>query len=317
MEQTHPLEQDLDIDAALLDQATAALYDSANSALYAGANTGTAGGAGLVPSEGAAADESLALGDDDDADVAGSGVGEDADSDAGDDSEEYDSAVDDTLEEDEFNANAAGDMAEDDDERTPTEVVDDALLLAAMATGSAPLTPHPPAPGSPESPFRKCDCLGTMPGRACLRCGGSRWTKACPAKGCDGSGKITAQSRQASGPPRVERCGFCMGKGLVPARIGEISEATQLHEESVQAEKQRKFRAELAGIVLPAPAEREIQRRKPVLPSLKPKQQHKLKAKSKPGAKKRQCQNPSAYTSRSTANAPTARQPHWTSSFGL
>jgi hypothetical protein len=254
----HDLEQDLDIDAAMLEQA-AALVDGAPA-------FGTTGDVPMGDTTGEDAE---------DADTDDSAA-------AGDDSEEYDSAVDDTLEDDEFiEAMIASDEVTGAD--LADAAADEAALLAAMAAGSAPLNPLPPAPGSPESPFRKCDCLGTMPGRACLRCGGSRWTKACPAAGCKGSGKLTAQSRQASGPPRVERCGFCMGKGLVPARLGEVSEATQIHADALAEERARKFSLgpEIAGKA----AECEIRRRKPVLPTLKPKQQHKLKPKF--GSKKR------------------------------
>jgi hypothetical protein len=208
--------------------------------------------------------------------------------------EEYDAAVDDTDEEDsaeedsEFNADADADADVDHDvveDSAEVAPIDDAALLAAMAPDSAPLAPHPPAPGTPESPFRKCDCIGTMPGRACIRCGGSRWTKACPQTACGGRGTLSTPNRNASGPPRVERCGFCMGRGLVPARGAEVNEAQNLHNDAVAAEKQRKAQQVFAGVPASQPvAPKEIQRRKPVLPSAgKPKQ----KPKSKPAAKKK------------------------------
>lgn len=274
-EHAHAQASDMEIEAAMLAEA-AALVDDASSAT---------GDASAVPAETPADGAGAAVGDDDDSDV-------DAGDDASDDSEEYDAAVDDTDEGDEiddavnadFNTDVDRDVVGTDDVELPRET-SEADLLAAMAPDSAPLAPHPPAPGSPESSFRKCDCLGTMPGRACLRCGGSRWTKQCTQAGCGGRGTLSTPNRNASGPPRVERCGFCMGRGLVPARGAEVNEAQNLHTEAVAAATRRKAQQAFSGVpVAPATAPKEIQRRKPVLPSAgKPKQ----KPKSKPGAKRK------------------------------
>src|SRR5271154_592062 len=125
-------EQDLDIEAAMLAEATELI------------GAGTHGDAARA---GTQARTDLAVG---------------APGDAEDDYAEYDSAVDDTLEDDEesefFEAMIAGDEVTGAD--LAEAAASEADLRAAMASGSAPLTPAPPAPGSPESTFRKCDCLG-------------------------------------------------------------------------------------------------------------------------------------------------------------
>lgn len=273
------VQQDLDVDAAMLEHAEALM------------TTGDRVDADMPPTP------ALTPPTDDEIAAAMAGIDDpdvDADAGVGDDSEEYDSAVDDTLEGEEESESAESaesteftDAMIAGDEVTGADLAEaeaseasEADLLAAMAPDSAPLAPHPPVPGSPESPFRKCDCLGTMPGRACIRCGGSRWTKSCTQKGCDGTGRISTPNRNSSGPPRVERCGFCMGRGLVPARGPEINEAQNLYNDAVAAEKQRKLIASLTDAPAPVTTigERLIQRRKPVLPSAgKPKQKPKTK----------------------------------------
>lgn len=86
------------------------------------------------------------------------------------------------------------------------------------------LTPPPPPamPGTAESIFRHCPCIGVMPGRACPRCAGTKWVKTCPK--CEGEMTRTIQTRRGA-HARTERCGFCMGLGQVAARLSEVREA--------------------------------------------------------------------------------------------
>jgi len=92
-------------------------------------------------------------------------------------------------------------------------------ILAALLPDSLVV---PPAPGTEFSPFRRCACLGAMPGRACQFCSGTRWLKTCPT--CAGAGKL-AKPVRAGSEPRSERCGFCMGRGTVPANVAEVTAA--------------------------------------------------------------------------------------------
>lgn len=277
---------DLEIEAAMLAEASELVAGGERGETLEAVEVGAETAAGAVPgtmlAETPATGADAAVGDDEDSDVdvaAGTGAGD-----------EYYAAADNT-DDAEFNADVDRDVIESEEDTPP--VVDEAALLAAMAPDSAPLAPHPPAPGSPESPFRACDCLGTMPGRACIRCGGSRWTKQCTAAGCGGTGKLSTPNRNASGPPRVERCGFCMGRGLVPARGAEVTVAQNLHNESVEAEKLRKARqvfatpAKTAADAANISYNRVIQRRKPVLPAAgKPKQKSKSKSAKSTSTKK-------------------------------
>lgn len=82
----------------------------------------------------------------------------------------------------------------------------------------------PAMPGTPDSIFRHCPCIGVMPGRACPRCAGTKWVKTCPK--CEGAMFRTVQTRRGA-HPRTERCGFCMGLGQVPARLSEVREAEE------------------------------------------------------------------------------------------
>jgi len=66
-----------------------------------------------------------------------------------------------------------------------------------------------------------------MPGRVCTFCYGTKWTKLCPK--CEGEGRIDLIVRQ--GAERSQPCGFCGGKGILPASQREIDEATRLAEE--------------------------------------------------------------------------------------
>lgn len=87
-----------------------------------------------------------------------------------------------------------------------------------------PAEPPPAMPGTPESIFRHCPCIGVMPGRACPRCAGTKWVKTCPK--CEGAMFRTVQTRRGA-HARTERCGFCMGLGQVPARLSEVREAEE------------------------------------------------------------------------------------------
>lgn len=98
---------------------------------------------------------------------------------------------------------------------TFTDTAGDVLTLPA---------PPPAMPGSAESIYRRCPCIGVMPGRACPRCAGTKWVKTCPK--CEGEMTRTVQSRKGA-HARTERCGFCMGLGQVPARLSEVREAEE------------------------------------------------------------------------------------------
>ena len=105
----------------------------------------------------------------------------------------------------------------------------DATLIGSGKPGGAlmdiiPAEPPPAMPGTPESNFRHCPCIGVMPGRACPRCAGTKWVKACPK--CEGAMFRNVQTRRGA-HPRTERCGFCMGLGQVPARLSEVREAEE------------------------------------------------------------------------------------------
>lgn len=82
----------------------------------------------------------------------------------------------------------------------------------------------PALPGTPESDYRKCPCIGVMPGRACPRCHNSKWVKTCPK--CEGEMFISAKVRKGA-HARTERCGFCMGLGQVAARLDEVRTAEE------------------------------------------------------------------------------------------
>lgn len=87
---------------------------------------------------------------------------------------------------------------------------------------------EPPAlPGTPASPYRRCPCLGVMPGRVCTFCYGTKWMKICSR--CEGEGRIQLNVRK--GAERSQPCGHCGGKGTLPANQKEIAEATLLAEE--------------------------------------------------------------------------------------
>lgn len=87
------------------------------------------------------------------------------------------------------------------------------------------ITPVPAMPGTPESDYRRCPCIGVMPGRACPRCNCSKWVKTCPK--CHGEMVRTVSSRKGA-HSRTERCGFCMGLGQVAARLEDVRAQEEL-----------------------------------------------------------------------------------------
>lgn len=103
--------------------------------------------------------------------------------------------------------------AEPSDLTSPDLTSPDRFLLAA-------LPPAPIQPGSPSSPYRRCSCIGTPPGRSCPRCNGLRWTKLCGV--CAGDGLVSAPTRAGATFQRKDRCGYCMGRGSTPVKKQEI-----------------------------------------------------------------------------------------------
>jgi hypothetical protein len=98
-------------------------------------------------------------------------------------------------------------------------------LIASVPPNGNPIVDLIPAlPGSPESDYRRCPCIGVMPGRACPRCNCSKWVKTCPK--CNGEQFLKVQSRKGA-HARTERCGFCMGLGQVAARLDEVTKAQE------------------------------------------------------------------------------------------
>ncbi len=106
---------------------------------------------------------------------------------------------------------------------SPTPSLSPPDLSSPDRFAAASLPPAPIQPGSPQSPYRRCSCLGVMPGRACTACNNTRWLKVCQA--CSGEGIITANNRLGSSPRR-DRCGFCMGRGSTPATFAEVAAAS-------------------------------------------------------------------------------------------
>jgi hypothetical protein len=100
----------------------------------------------------------------------------------------------------------------------------EATLIGTAEPGQpiVDVTPIPAMPGTPESDFRRCPCIGVMPGRACMRCSGTKWVKTCPK--CKGEQFVSVHSRKGA-HARTERCGFCMGLGQVAARLSEVRAA--------------------------------------------------------------------------------------------
>lgn len=108
-----------------------------------------------------------------------------------------------------------------------------AIPPAAAADLSSSIPPDPPPlPGTPASPFRRCSCLGVLPGRCCTFCYGTKWIKLCPK--CEGEGRISLTVRK--GAERSQPCGHCGGRGTLPVNLKEVNEATQLAEEFVAGE---------------------------------------------------------------------------------
>ena len=105
------------------------------------------------------------------------------------------------------------------------QFADGKMKAALAALTAAPLLP-PALPGTPASPFRHCSCVGSLPGRVCFFCHGTKWTRLCPR--CEGEGRVDLNVRR--GAERSQPCGFCGGKGILPANLSEIEEATRLAE---------------------------------------------------------------------------------------
>ena len=111
----------------------------------------------------------------------------------------------------------------------PRKKLNDQLteLTAVTKAVLTPAAPPPPAlPGTPLSPYRRCPCVGALPGRVCIFCSGTKWTRICPR--CQGEGRRELNIRR--GAERSEPCGFCGQKGILPASQQEIDEATRLAE---------------------------------------------------------------------------------------
>jgi|SRR5882762_2782953 len=86
-------------------------------------------------------------------------------------------------------------------------------LLSAFTT---PRTPQPEELNiTPQLGYKRCLCLGVLPGRACPMCFGTKWLKKCHE--CNGAGVIFKNARNGQ-EPRPERCGFCMAKGWLGAK---------------------------------------------------------------------------------------------------
>lgn len=128
------------------------------------------------------------------------------------------------------------------DEAQPFALTEDSEMGAAKA-GDDPLDEESVddsateilpacAPGSEGSPFRHCSCLGVFPGRVCVFCNGTRWTKTCPQ--CDGMGRIVVQ--RSTRFMRSSPCGFCMSRGVVSASLAEVEDAESQARTSVGVE---------------------------------------------------------------------------------
>jgi len=101
-------------------------------------------------------------------------------------------------------------------------------ITAVVKEALVPASPLPPAlPGTAASPYRRCPCVGSLPGRVCSFCSGTKWTRLCPR--CEGEGRIDLNVRK--GAERSVPCGFCGTRGTLPASLAEIAEAIKAVEE--------------------------------------------------------------------------------------
>ena len=111
-------------------------------------------------------------------------------------------------------------------QRDAVDAIPAEMFAVDLNKYTSPLVEKIPAhPGTPESDFRRCPCIGVMPGRACPRCNCSKWVKTCPK--CEGKMFLQVHSRKGA-HARTERCGFCMGLGQVAARLDEVRAAEQV-----------------------------------------------------------------------------------------
>lgn len=107
------------------------------------------------------------------------------------------------------------------------QVVTDFIATDHPVVVSIPL---PALPGTPASPFRRCPCIGVLPGRACPRCSNTHWVRLCPK--CEGEGVIHINVRRGA-VDRVDKCGFCMGVGSVRAGMDEVRAAEEAAREAM------------------------------------------------------------------------------------
>lgn len=117
----------------------------------------------------------------------------------------------------------------------------------------------PALPGTPNSPFRRCPCIGVLPGRACPRCNSSHWVKLCGK--CGGEGKIRLNVRKGA-VDRVDRCGFCMGVGSVGAHLSDVRAAEEEAKLAMAQQQQSAIVDDSPSTSAPAPV-----RRHPILPN--------------------------------------------------
>jgi hypothetical protein len=113
-----------------------------------------------------------------------------------------------------------------------------ATRLDAVAIAISLPTAPPAFPGTPLSPYRHCPCVGSLPGRVCPFCSGTKWTRLCPR--CKGEGRITLNVRR--GAERTQPCGFCATRGTLPASLADVAEATRVAEEFAADDAGPEFR---------------------------------------------------------------------------
>jgi hypothetical protein len=95
-----------------------------------------------------------------------------------------------------------------------------ATPAAASPAPSPSLAIPPAAPGTPSSPYRRCPCIGVMPGRACPHCLSTKWLRTCST--CLGTGRLDASTTR--GVQRSQPCIRCRN-GQVSAGLKEVAEA--------------------------------------------------------------------------------------------
>jgi pyruvate/2-oxoglutarate dehydrogenase complex dihydrolipoamide acyltransferase (E2) component len=111
-------------------------------------------------------------------------------------------------------------------QRKAVDAIPEKMFAVDLSKYTSPLPP-PAFPGTPLSPYRHCPCVGSLPGRVCPFCSGTKWTRLCPW--CEGEGRITLNVRR--GAERTQPCGFCATRGTLPASLADVAEATRAAEE--------------------------------------------------------------------------------------